>query len=53
MFSGNQFHMCALSDPVVEFSSNKIEIRNQVTQNDLTLRATNSKILTEILLLSY
>ena len=29
------------------------ELRNQVTQNDVTLWVTNSEILTEVLLLSY
>ena len=36
-----------------EFSSYEIELRNQVTQDDVTLWVTNSKILTEILLSSY
>ena len=36
-----------------EFSSYEIELRNQVTQNDVTIRVTNSKIFIEILLLSY
>ena len=29
------------------------QLRNRVTQNDVTLRVTNSKMFTEILLLSY
>ena len=29
------------------------ELRNQVTQNDVTLRVTNSEIFIEVLLLSY
>ena len=36
-----------------EFSSYEIELQNRVTQNDGTLRVTNSKIVIEILLLSY
>ena len=36
-----------------EFSSYEIELQNQVTQNDVTLRVTNSKIFIEILLSSY
>ena len=36
-----------------EFSSYKIQLQNQVTQNDVALRVTNSKVFTEILLLSY
>ena len=36
-----------------EFSSYKIELRNRVTQIDVTLRATNLKMFTEILLSSY
>ena len=35
-----------------EFSSYEIELQNQVTQNDVTLRVTNSKIFIEILLSS-
>ena len=35
-----------------EFSSYKIELRNRVTQNDVTLRVTNSKTFIEILLSS-
>ena len=36
-----------------KFSSYKIELRNRVTQNDVTLLVTNSKIFIEILLSSY
>ena len=36
-----------------EFSSYEIELRNRVTQNDVTLGATNSKIFIGILILSY
>ena len=36
-----------------EFSSYEIELRNPVTQNDVTLRVANSKIFIEILLSSY
>ena len=36
-----------------EFSSYKIVLRNRVTQNDVTLRVTNSKKFTEIPLSSY
>ena len=36
-----------------EFSSYEIELRNRVTQNDVTLRVANSKIFIEILLSSY
>ena len=36
-----------------EFSSYKIELRNRVTQNDVILRVTNSKMFIEILLSSY
>ena len=36
-----------------EFPSDKIKIRNQVTQNDVTYRVTNPNIFTEILLSSY
>ena len=36
-----------------EFSSYKIELQNRVTQNDATLRVTNSKMFIEILLSSY
>ena len=36
-----------------EFSSIEIELRNRVTQNDVTIRVTNSKILRKILLSSY
>ena len=36
-----------------EFFSYEIELRNRVTQNDVTLRVTNSKIFIEILLSSY
>ena len=37
----------------LEFSSYKIELWNRVTQNDVTLRVTSSKIFIEILLSSY
>ena len=33
-----------------EFSSYEIELQNRVTQNDVTLQVTNSKMFTEILL---
>ena len=47
-------HICGLlPKPGSEFSSYEIELRNQVTQNDVTLRVTNSKIFIEILLFSY
>ena len=36
-----------------EFSSYKIDLRNRVTQNDVPLRVTNSKVFIEILLSSY
>ena len=36
-----------------EFSSYEIELRNLATQNNTTLRVTNSKIFIEILLSSY
>ena len=36
-----------------EFSSYEIELRNLVTQNNVTLRVTNSKMFIEILHLSY
>ena len=36
-----------------EFSSYKIELRNRVTQNDVTLRVTDSKVFIKILLSSY
>ena len=36
-----------------EFTSYKIELRNRVTQNDVTFGVTNSKIFIEILLSSY
>ena len=36
-----------------EFSSYEIELQKQVTQNDVTLRVTNTKIFTEIFLWSY
>ena len=36
-----------------EFSSYEIELRNRVTQNDVTLQVTNSKIFIEILPSSY
>ena len=36
-----------------ESSSYKIELRNRVTQNEVTLRATNSESFTVILLSSY
>ena len=36
-----------------EFLSYEIELQNQVTQNDVILRVTNSKIFIEILLSSY
>ena len=36
-----------------EFLSYEIELRNRVTQNDVTLGVTNLKIFTEILLSSY
>ena len=36
-----------------EFSSDKIELKNRVTQNDITFRLTNLKSFTEILLSSY
>ena len=37
----------------LEFLSYEIELRNRVTQIDVTLQITNSKILMEILLSSY
>ena len=43
----------ALNGGCSEFSSYEIELRNRLTQNDSTLRATNSKIFKEILLSSY
>ena len=36
-----------------EFSSYKIQLRNRVTQNNVTLRVGNSKNFVEILLSSY
>ena len=36
-----------------EFSSYQIELRNRVTQNDVTLPVTNSKMFIEILFSSY
>ena len=36
-----------------ELSSYEIEWRNRVTQNDITLRVTNTEIFIEILLSSY
>ena len=36
-----------------EFSSYEIELQNRVTQNDVTLRVTNSEIFVEIILSSY
>ena len=39
--------------PSSEFSSYEFELRNRVTQNDVTLRITNSKMFTEILFSSY
>ena len=36
-----------------EFVSCEIELRNQVTQNNVTLRVTNLKMFIEILLSSY
>ena len=36
-----------------ELLSYELVLRNRVTQNDVTLRATNSKIFLEILLSSY
>ena len=36
-----------------EFSSYEIELRNQVTQNDVILRVTNSRFFIEFLLSSY
>ena len=36
-----------------EFSSYELELQNRVTQNDVTLRLTNSKIFIEILLSNY
>ena len=36
-----------------EFSSYETELQNRVTQNDVTLRVTNSKMFIEILLSSY
>ena len=35
------------------FSSYEIELRNRVTQNDVTLRVTNSKVFIESLLSNY
>ena len=40
-------------DRALEFSSLEIDLRNRVTQNDVTLRVTNSETFIEILLLSY
>ena len=37
----------------LELSSYKIELQNRVTQNDVKRQVTNSKMFTEILLLSY
>ena len=36
-----------------EFMSYKIQLRNRVTQNNIMLRVSNSKIFTEIFLLRY
>ena len=36
-----------------EFSNYEIELRNPVTQNDVTLRVTNSNIFTQVLLSNY
>ena len=33
----------------LEFSSHEIELRNRVTQNDVTLPITNSKLFIEII----
>ena len=43
----------SLSSQGSEFSSYEIELRNQITQNDVTHRVTNSKMFIEILLSSY
>ena len=37
----------------LEFWSYEIELRERVTQNDVTVRVTNSKMFREILLSSY
>ena len=43
----------AMSDEGLEFSSYEMELRNQLTQSDVTLRVNNSKIFIEFLLSSY
>ena len=42
-----------MSDEGLEFSSYEMELRNQLTQSDVTLRVNNSKIVIEFLLSSY
>ena len=40
----NERELKELSKRASEFSSYEIELRNRVTQNDVTLRVTNSKL---------
>ena len=46
-------HFCELLSIIFVMNFAKIQLRNRVMQNDVTLRVSNSKIFTEILLSSY
>ena len=51
--NGNRRNVMLTDENSSEFSSYEIEFRNQVKQNDVTLRVNNSKMFIEILLSSY
>ena len=51
--AGRKLSVLARLSRGLEFSSYEIELPNRVTQNDVTLGVTNSKIFIGILILSY
>ena len=51
--NGNRRNVILTDENSSEFSSYEIEFRNQVKQNDVTLRVNNSKMFIEILPSSY
>ena len=53
LFSFDKFVILIALSGGSEFLSYKIELRNRVTQNDVTLQVTNSKDFIEIPLSSY
>ena len=53
MISSSNFYTHCLTVKGSEFSSDEIELRNRVTQNDVIFSVTDSKYFIEDFLLSY